>query len=194
MAGRPNNFNVIELIDKATEVFWKKGYESTSSKDLMHAMQIGQGSFYNSFKGGKKELYQRSLIRTFNIAKTQFNKGIIKYDNPLEFIKFFFLMTIERSEKDKQKGCYSGNTLVESSFIDQELQELSIKLLQELEEEFEKAFITAQEKGFLSQDKSSKVLAKYFLNLWNGINVTLRMDPDISLMKKMMQISIKILD
>jgi TetR/AcrR family transcriptional repressor of nem operon len=44
------------------EVFWKQGYENTSMNDLLDAMGIQRGSFYNTF-GSKKETYLRALDR-----------------------------------------------------------------------------------------------------------------------------------
>ena len=61
MAGRPKIFEEKDIINKAIEVFWTKGYEAASSDDLLAAMGIGKGSFYLAFKGGKKELYEKSL-------------------------------------------------------------------------------------------------------------------------------------
>lgn len=55
-------FDIDEATDKATEVFWKKGYEATSMADLIEAMQINKGSLYNAF-GSKKELFDRALVR-----------------------------------------------------------------------------------------------------------------------------------
>ena len=49
-------------LDKATWLFWKHGYVGTSLRDLLNAMGIGEGSFYNTLKS-KKRLYQECLRR-----------------------------------------------------------------------------------------------------------------------------------
>ena len=53
-------FDYEEAIDKATRVFWEKGYASASLRDLLKAIGIGEGSFYNTLKG-KKQLYLKCL-------------------------------------------------------------------------------------------------------------------------------------
>jgi TetR/AcrR family transcriptional repressor of nem operon len=57
---RALEFDYDKAIDKATRIFWKKGYSETSLRDLLQAMGIGQGSFYNTLKN-KKQLYLACL-------------------------------------------------------------------------------------------------------------------------------------
>src|SRR5207244_5803319 len=53
---RTLEFDYDKAIDKATRVFWKNGYSGTSLRDLLKAMGIGEGSFYNTLKS-KNQLY-----------------------------------------------------------------------------------------------------------------------------------------
>jgi AcrR family transcriptional regulator len=58
---RPREFDEAQALDRAMDVFWRQGYQATSTDDLMEAMGIGRGSFYNTF-GSKRAVY----IRTFD--------------------------------------------------------------------------------------------------------------------------------
>ncbi len=58
--GRAIEFDYDKAIHKATLAFWKSGYSNTSLRDLLKAMRIGEGSFYNSVKS-KKHLYMECL-------------------------------------------------------------------------------------------------------------------------------------
>jgi TetR/AcrR family transcriptional repressor of nem operon len=53
---RPREFDRDEALDRATRAFWAKGYASTSTEDLLAAMNIGRQSLYNAF-GDKRKLY-----------------------------------------------------------------------------------------------------------------------------------------
>jgi TetR/AcrR family transcriptional repressor of nem operon len=53
-------FDYDQAIDKATRVFWRKGYSGASLRDLLKAIGIGEGSFYNTLKS-KKQLYLECL-------------------------------------------------------------------------------------------------------------------------------------
>src|SRR6516165_3318117 len=57
---RALEFDYDKAIDKATRVFWKNGYSGTSLGDLLKAMRIGEGSFYNTMKS-KKLLFLECL-------------------------------------------------------------------------------------------------------------------------------------
>ena len=49
-------FNEDEVLIKAMELFWNKGYHATSIQDLVSNLGINRASLYDTF-GGKKELF-----------------------------------------------------------------------------------------------------------------------------------------
>ena len=59
---RPREFDREVALERATCVFWAKGYASTSTEDLLAAMGIGRQSLYNAFVD-KRALYLEALER-----------------------------------------------------------------------------------------------------------------------------------
>ena len=62
LMARPREFDREEALERATGVFWAKGYASTSTDDLLTAMGIARQSLYNAFQD-KRALYLEALER-----------------------------------------------------------------------------------------------------------------------------------
>lgn len=60
--GRPRSFDEDEALWAAVNVFWAKGYDGASMKDLTEAMGINSPSLYASF-GDKHALYLKAIDR-----------------------------------------------------------------------------------------------------------------------------------
>jgi TetR/AcrR family transcriptional repressor of nem operon len=193
MAGRPKIFDEKEVISKAVEVFWKKGYEGSSADELLTAMGIGKGSFYLSFKGGKKELFEKSLKQFADDFYTDFQNAIAKSKNPVGYIKAFFLGQAEVTEARQAQGCYLGNGLIEMSTKDVYTKAVVAALLARMEVIFAKTIRKAQKKKQLKTKADPELLGRYLLNLWNGLNVTRRMYPMDPALKEVIELSLQVL-
>lgn len=187
MAGRPKIYDEEAVLDKAIGVFWEKGYENASADDLLKAMGIGKGSFYFAFKGGKQELFEKSMKRVADQYFRDFRKAVMSCENPVQLIREFFFSLAGAESLVGERGCYFGNALVQISESDAGLKTVAAESLGLLETIFQEAMVRGKELGLLKSSYEPALLAIYLINLWNGFNVTKRMvtDPEkrLALMK-----------
>lgn len=194
MAGRPKIFDEHQAIEKATEVFRAKGYDASSADELLNAMGIGKGSFYHAFKGGKQELYIRSIEQFSEGFTKRIDAELSKSDNEIELIKTFFLQLSKTPDCDKESGCYLGNALVQLSEKDIEAKHISAHLLKNLQHTFKKAIKKAQDSGQMKNTEDPEILAWHLTNLWNGLHVTRRMENSSQILRSIIEMNLKVLE
>ncbi|PQA89994.1 TetR family transcriptional regulator [Chryseobacterium shigense] len=194
MAGRPKIFNEQEAVAKATEVFRDKGYDTASAEELLGAMGIGKGSFYLAFKGGKQELYVRSITQFSEYFYQKLSQSLAASENKIQLIKDLFISLAYASDCDKERGCYLGNALVQLSEKDQEIKNITAQLLKKLQSLFAETIRSAREKGQTNSKEDPEIIGWHLSNLWNGIHVTRRMETSPEILKSIIEMNLKILD
>lgn len=192
MRGRPAVYDNEQILQKAQQVFWTKGFTATSLEDLLKAMEIGSGSFYNAFKGGKKELF-RKAIQQRRTAFNQFKAELKQSESPINLIKDFFRSIAKSDQESHLQGCIIANTVVEMTFVDEELEQESVAILKEVEAMFTAAIDKAQKNGTLKNQTDPIILGRYLITLWNGLNVTRRMYPDNKVLKTQIEMQLEII-
>jgi TetR/AcrR family transcriptional repressor of nem operon len=106
---RAIEFDKDEILDKAMNVFWNKGYESTSMKDLMDATGLLKGSIYNTFDS-KENLFILCLEKYGRQSKSMHYKE----GDPGEYLRSFFQRLVDQGvNKDFKKGCLIMNSCME---------------------------------------------------------------------------------
>lgn len=192
MRGRPTIYEDSNIIKKAQEVFWQKGYSATSLNDLQKATGAGAGSFYNTFKGGKKEVFQKA-IQERRLAFDSFKKDLNQSKFPLELIKDFFRSIASAETDEHLKGCIIANTVVEMTFIDDNLEASAVKILKEVEEMFTEIIKKEQIKGNIKTETSPEILGKYLITFWCGLNTLRRMYPDKNILKNQIEMQLAVI-
>ncbi len=192
MAGRHRTFDEDTVLKQATEIFWTKGYESTTTEDLLAAMHLNKGSLYNAF-GSKKSLFQRVVSHYSQQVFSDLDRQIEASDQPMEVVRNLFREVCDPEDPAQHlKGCFFGNAVSELASIDSELEKQAIEKLKTLESLFKKALDKAVDLKQLS-NQNTEVRARYLINLWNGINVTRRMYPHRKDLEPILKLSLQIL-
>jgi len=87
-------FDYDRAVGEATKLFWKNGYADTGLRDLLKAMGIGEGSFYNTI-GSKKKLFLTCLGRYEETVVADRMRALNEPGTAAEGIREFFRMILD---------------------------------------------------------------------------------------------------
>ena len=110
--GRVKNFDETEVLHKAMLLFWCKGYEAVSTRELAKAMGINQFSLYASFEN-KEVLYERALAHYYHsIIEEWLAKPLVATGAGKVSLRQFFEVFVEPGDGALPAGCMIFNTMM----------------------------------------------------------------------------------
>jgi len=190
---RPRIFNEEDVIDKAVEVFWAKGYEATSMQDLVDAMGIQRGSLYATF-GSKQQLFIKSLNRYSVTVVKKLLEILESQPSAIDSIELFFSQLVEHLlTAGELRSCLVTNSAIERGLRDEETKQLVLQLLNALEKGFYSTLLRAKEKGELSTDLDLKVVANYLTSSMQGLLVMGKVCSERSVLEGINQVTLSVL-
>ncbi len=103
--GRPRSFDERDALEKATQVFWSKGYDGVTIDDLVAGMGVGRPSLYSVF-GDKRTLFLR-VLREYAETKGALAAKALLSPRTLRDALAAFLRHIvtTATEKGSARGC-----------------------------------------------------------------------------------------
>jgi TetR/AcrR family transcriptional regulator, transcriptional repressor for nem operon len=120
---RPREFDTEEALDRATEVFWERGYEATSIQDLVDALGINRASLYATF-GDKAKLFESVLQRYDAVVTSAVTKTLDPPASGRQAMAHYFAALIEHATSARgPRGCLALNTATGCSTAPPELLE-----------------------------------------------------------------------
>ena len=110
--GRPREYARENVLKAATDVFWEKGYEGTSVRDLVEGTGLHRRSMYEEF-GDKDGLFLACLDHFVN--ETTKDQSALLRHKPLGVhnIEAFFRNRVEYVSSREFKGCLIVKSAIE---------------------------------------------------------------------------------
>jgi len=158
------SFDRNEALQKAMELFWRKGYEATGLTELLKHMGIQRQSFYNTF-GSKEEILFEAIDLYGAKLHSTLNETIAKKKTPFEQIDCIF----ELWSQDSQIGCFIGNNVAEFGVTHDRIAKAMEKQLTAIRSIFVPLFEEAIERGDLPADRNPIVAARAMLTYGQGL-------------------------
>lgn len=174
---RPREFDENEVLEKANELFWAKGYRAATPQNLIEAMGLSKSSFYQTF-GSKRKLFQRCLQRFINKVIDDLDALFDGKDAPHAFKTFYENMISAATDRKRRYGCLICNTATELSPHDKEAEAMVKKGLSRIEDRLCQALAAGQKEGTITSNRSARSLAKYLVSSNNGLQVMAKANPN----------------
>ena len=109
--GRPREFDIDDALDRATQLFWSRGYEATSVQDLVDALGVNRASLYATF-GDKAQLFEAVLERYGEQVNGALGKALAPPAAGVEAARAWFKALIEMATQPRRaRGCLFLNTV-----------------------------------------------------------------------------------
>lgn len=175
--GRPRGFDRDQALDAAVIVFWEKGYDGTSMRDLTEAMGINSPSLYSVF-GDKHQLY---LAAIDHYTESFGNSPISAFSEETDIRKAIiaFLgtgITDEKGPLEHPKGCFISSCVPTSAgHVDGATEKLQ-RVIQGADTMFAARFETEKSLGNLPSDFPSEERARLMFDLRQGHVLRARAD------------------
>ncbi|GMN10365.1 TetR/AcrR family transcriptional regulator [Croceitalea sp. MTPC9] len=191
---RTKQFDKQEVLEKAMELFWEKGFHATSIQDLVTSLGINRASLYDTF-GGKEALFE-SAFQLYRQISTKHIQQIFESEpNVKQGFKVLFEKAIEESTNDIcKKGCFVVNTTTELIPGDDKIQ----KILLENKNNAETLFADYVQKGIgtgqIDSTKEAREIGSMLFTLFNGIRVLAKVDTNPNKLKKVVNLGLSVLD
>lgn len=182
-------FNEEEAIQKAMEVFWEKGYNGASLRDLTDAMHINSSSLYNTI-GDKQELFLRCVKHYTDIRKKDLQKRMDSSKSPFEILLNYIHEAVEVIINE-ENSCMAIKSAFEVGNNDER-----VKAILKADSEYAYQFLynlikKAMDAGELNTDEDPELLADYFISTWTGWYESYILHKDPEKIKRMAQYFIK---
>jgi TetR/AcrR family transcriptional repressor of nem operon len=169
--------NKENLLSQGVTLLMQQGYHGTGLKEILDAVQIPKGSFYNYF--GSKENFAAEVIQHYiNPFIDQLNSHLQNSDlDALSALqRYFNEMIIELEKAEFKGGCLLGNLMGEigdTSDICQKSLQSAVHRYRDL---LQTGLLKAQQEGTVRTDKSAKDMADLLVNMWQGALLRMKIE------------------
>ncbi|WP_288351026.1 TetR/AcrR family transcriptional regulator [uncultured Thalassospira sp.] len=175
---RPRGFDEESVLDNAMNIFWSKGFESTSVQDLVEETGLNRASMYASF-GDKKALFLRVLDHYSQKISSERFANLREIEDGRKAIEKTFRDTAKTGcAEGKHKGCLIVNSGMELAPHDPETAAIAHQAFRRVEDMFAAALSRGIKHGTISKDKNIRALARFLAGSIQGVQLMSRRGAD----------------
>lgn len=165
------------LLNQGVALLMQQGYHGTGLKEILDAVAIPKGSFYNYF-GSKENFAAEAIGHYINPFIKQLSEHL---QNPnhdaLTNIHLYFNELIAELEKSGFKGgCLLGNLMGEIGDTSELCQQSLHHSVARYRDLLQEGLLKAQQEGTVRADKSAQEMADLLVNMWQGALLRMKIE------------------
>jgi TetR/AcrR family transcriptional repressor of nem operon len=184
---RTKAFDVDDALERAKNLFWARGYEATSMEDLLKAMGINRGSFYDTFQS-KHALMLEALRRYDRDDRVKAFDAIANGLPPRDAILAVFYSRLDMFDDPRQRyGCFLINSAIEMAPRDAAIAQIVQEAFDDMARFFTRLVKLGQKAGQINTHRNSTQTGRLLLNHLLGILVLLRARTSPTMIKSMIK-------
>ncbi|VVD62324.1 TetR/AcrR family transcriptional regulator [Pandoraea anhela] len=162
-------FDYEQALDKATTLFWQRGYAATGLRDLLKVMEIGEGSFYNTLKS-KKHLYLTCLQRYQDQVVAARMHALRSAPDAASGIRAFFAAVLDcLDDPQAPRLCMLAAMEVDEVLAEPELRARAEQGLRELRTALETRLSEDRARGKLRSPLEVQTIAQVIVTFLQGL-------------------------
>jgi TetR/AcrR family transcriptional repressor of nem operon len=166
---RKIEFDYAQAIDRATQLFWKKGYSNTSLRELLKSMGIGEGSFYNTVRS-KKHLYLECLKHYNDTVSRRRLNALLSRESVKEGIRAFFKTVLDELDNPRTpQVCLLAASLSRDVLEERPLNKSVVAGMKAFSGAFSQRLRAAKDRGELPEDFDVEVAAQVIVTYLQGL-------------------------
>jgi TetR/AcrR family transcriptional repressor of nem operon len=185
---RPREFDADDALERATRLFWTKGFEQTSLDDLCAATGLGRSSLYAAF-GDKRALYLKALARYEERAVARIAKAFEGRTLRQGLEAFLAALIDDIVAGPGRSGCFIGNCAAELARLDR----TAAARVRASLERLEAAFKAVLEKE-LAPGTNADALARFLTAAIQGLRLVGKSNPDRATLEDIGAVMLRCLD
>ena len=187
-------FDSDAVLDKAMELFWKKGYHGTTINDLVEVTSLSRSSLYATFED-KHKLYVAALRHYQTLQKKGLTEALDKQSSARKKIEVIFRAYLEAILHDAYgKGCFMINTATEMTNQNKALAKIVGSDFEGMEELMFSLIKQGQSEGNISKKQKPKTLARYLFSSYLGMRLAGQAYPDRTTLEDIVRLTLSVLD
>jgi TetR/AcrR family transcriptional repressor of nem operon len=186
-------FDEQQVLDKAMQAFWVRGYQATSMQQLVDCTGINRGSLYATY-GDKRALFLAALHMYDHKVRRELVADLESRYAPREAIRQLFLaFTSQATEKGGNRGCFMTNTALELAAHDAKVRKIVARAQEDIEAFFARMVEKGQAQGDIPVRVNPADAARGLLASLLGLLVLIRSRPDGALLQSVVDNAVRCL-